>query len=110
VIKTVTSDKKTKCIDQAFVEIAKRNGIEIGRSAIYTPQQNGRAERKSQTLIEMPRTMLLTHGMSRRFWAESLNCAAYILNRSGKSREKGKTPFDLIWSRIYIVSSENFWM
>jgi len=45
VIKTVMSDKGTEYISQAFVEIAKKNDIGIGRSTIYTPQQNGRAER-----------------------------------------------------------------
>lgn len=49
----------------------------------------------------MARTMLLTHGMSRRFWAEALNCAAYILNHSGKSREKGKTPHEAWYKREY---------
>lgn len=96
-IKTIMSDNGTEYTDQAFVEIAKKNGIEIGRSSVYTPQQNGRAERENRTLIEMARTMLLTHGMSKRFWAEALNCAAYILNHSGKSREKGKTPYE-VWS------------
>jgi len=47
VIKTIMSDKGTKYTDQTFVEIAKKNGIEIRRSAIYTPQQNGRAEREN---------------------------------------------------------------
>jgi len=109
VIRTVMSDNGTEYTDQAFVEIAKRNGIEIGRSAIYAPQQNRRAERENRTLIEILRTMLLTHGMSRRFWAKALNCAAYILNRSGKFREKGKTPFEAWFGREYIiVSCEDF--
>jgi len=110
VIKTVMSDDGTEYTDQAFVKIAKKNGIEIGRSAIYTPQ-HGRAERENQTLIEMSRTMLLTHGMSRRFWAEALNCAAYILNWSGRSREKGKIPFEAWFDREYtlkIFGSECF--
>jgi len=101
-IKTVMSDNGTEYTDQAFVEIAKKNGIEIGRSAIYTPQQNGRAERENRTLIEMSQTILLTHGMSRRFWAE-LNCAAYILNRSRKFREKRKTPFEAWFGREYTL-------
>lgn len=46
-IKTIMSDNGTEYTDRAFVEIAKKNGIEIGRSASYTPQQNGRAEREN---------------------------------------------------------------
>ncbi|KAG7202518.1 hypothetical protein KM043_017081 [Ampulex compressa] len=34
--------------------------------------------------------------MSRRFWAEPLNYAAYTLNRTGKARKKGKTPYK-VW-------------
>jgi len=90
VIKTIMSDNGTEYTDQAFVEIAKKNGIKIGRSAVYTPQQNGRAEKENRTLIEMARTMLLTHGMSRRFWAEALNCAAYILNIQENKERKEK--------------------
>lgn len=103
VIKMIMSDNGTEYTDQAFVEIANKNGIQIGRSAINTPQQNGRAERENRTLIEMSRTMLLTHRMSRRFSAEALNCAAYTgtLNQTGKLREKGKSPYEILYNKEY---------
>lgn len=95
------SDNGTEYTDQSFVEVAKKNGIDIERSAVYTPQQNGRAEIENRTLIEMSRTMLLTRGMSRRFWAEAVNCAAYTLNRSGKSRDKGKILYEVWFNQEY---------
>lgn len=51
----------------------------------------------------MSRTMLLTHGMSRRFWTETVNCAAYTLNRSEKSRDKGRTPYEVWYNREYFL-------
>jgi len=82
-------DNGTEYTDQAFVEIAKKNGIENGRSAIYTPQQNGR-ERKSNINRDVTNNVIDAWNVYRRFWAEALNCAVYILHRSGRSREKNR--------------------
>ncbi|GJX54766.1 ribonuclease H-like domain-containing protein [Tanacetum coccineum] len=57
---------------------------------IWTPQQNGVAERKNRTFIEAARTMLADSLLPIQFWAEAVNTACYVLNRvlfDGKSEE-----------------------
>ena len=47
----------------------------------YSPQQNGVAERKNRTIMEIAKAMLKEKGVPNIFWAEAINTAVYILNR-----------------------------
>jgi len=95
------SDNGTEYTDQAFVDVVRKNGIEIGRSAMYTPQQNGRAERENRTLIEMVQTMLLIHGMSKRLGGSIKLCGIYFKSLREIKRERGKTPHEAWFNREY---------
>ncbi|CAH9083728.1 unnamed protein product [Cuscuta europaea] len=57
-------------------------GIDHNFSAPRTHQQYGVVERKNRTLEDMTRTMLISNGLARNFWAEALNTACYIINRA----------------------------
>lgn len=46
----------------------------------YTLQQNGLAERKSKTLVEMVNAMLSDYGLNNNFWGEAMLTVCYILN------------------------------
>eukprot|EP00253_Pinus_taeda_P032104 PITA_32104 len=65
----------------------------------YTPQQNGVAKRKNRTLKEMANCMLQSKGFSLSFWAEAINCANYIINRTPTKILKNITPEEA-WSSI----------
>eukprot|EP00253_Pinus_taeda_P030298 PITA_30298 len=65
----------------------------------YTPQQNGVAERKNRTLKEMANCMLQSKGLSLSFWAEAIDCANYIINRTPTKVLKNITPEEA-WSSI----------
>eukprot|EP00253_Pinus_taeda_P031289 PITA_31289 len=65
----------------------------------YTPQQNGVAGRKNRTLKEMANCMLQSKGLSLSFWAEAINCANYIINRTPTKVLKNITPEEA-WSSI----------
>ncbi|KAJ9566935.1 hypothetical protein OSB04_002901 [Centaurea solstitialis] len=60
----------------------EEKGIERHYSAPRTPQQNGVAERRNRTLIEAARTMLVDSKLPITFWAEAVNTACYVQNRS----------------------------
>ena len=76
-------------------EFCAKNGIEHTFSAPRTPQQNGVAERKNRTLIEMARTMLCNNNLPKYFWAEAVNTACYISNRVFIRPILKKTPYEL---------------
>lgn len=61
----------------------------------YTPEQNGTAERENRTLVESERSMLHAKDLPLKLWAEAVNTAAYILNRTGPTSVNEKTPFEL---------------
>nr|CAN63839.1 hypothetical protein VITISV_041358 [Vitis vinifera] len=59
--------------------------LECGIDARYamsgTPQQNGVAERRNRTLLDMVRCMLSNSSLPEFLWGEALRTAAYILNQ-----------------------------
>ncbi|KAI3702682.1 hypothetical protein L6452_28431 [Arctium lappa] len=69
-------------------------------TAPYTPQQNGIAERKNRTLMEMVNSMMSYSGLSSGFWGEALLASCYILNRVPSKRSQ-KTPYEL-WNQRHI--------
>jgi len=46
-----------------------------------TPQQNGIAERKNRTLLDMVKSMMAHANLPISFWGDVLLTATYILNR-----------------------------
>ena len=65
----------------ALARLAKRRGIRVQRSAPYTPQSNGIAERQNRSIFEMARTSLLASGLPQSFWAEAVSNAVSVRNR-----------------------------
>nr|GEV33618.1 putative ribonuclease H-like domain-containing protein [Tanacetum cinerariifolium] len=63
-------------------EFCEIKGIMREFSVARTPQQNGVAERKNITLIEATRTMLADSRLPTSFWAEAVNTACYVQNKS----------------------------
>lgn len=92
--KTVRSDRGGEYIGGDVQQWLRQEGIQAQFTAPYTPQQNGVAERKNRTLIEMSRCMLEDAGMDKTFWAEAVNTSNYLQNRL-PSRSISKTPFEL---------------
>jgi hypothetical protein len=95
-IKNIRSDNgkefKNTCIESFLDE----EGIKHEFSAPYSPQQNGVAERKNRTLIEMARTMLDEYKTSDRFWVEAVNTACHAINRLYLHRLLKKTLYELL--------------
>ena len=58
------------------------------------PQQNGVAERRNRTLLDMVRSMLSYSSLPVELWMEALKTAAHIFNRV-PSKSVPKTPFKL---------------
>jgi hypothetical protein len=58
------------------------------------PQQNGVAERRNRTLMDMVRSMLSYSTLPIGLWMEALKTAIHILNRV-PSKSVSKTPYEL---------------
>lgn len=104
-IKVLRSDNGTEFVNRNMEQLLKKNGITHQRSVPYTPEQNGRAERDMRTIVESARTMLQTSEMNMNLWAEAVNTAVYVLNRSASCSVKCKTPYELWFNKKQVVES-----
>lgn len=99
------SDNGLEFVNKEIQTLFARRGIIHQTTVPYTPEQNGKAERENRTLVEAARTMLCAKGLPKKLWAEAVHTAAYVLNRTSKSNEEGKTPFEL-WTNKHFNINE----
>ncbi|KAJ9567681.1 LOW QUALITY PROTEIN: hypothetical protein OSB04_003647 [Centaurea solstitialis] len=77
-----------------FAIYLEQVGIKAEYTTPYTPTQNGVAERKNRTLMDMVRSMFARSSLPKFLWGEALKTANYICNRTPTKAIKG-TPFEL---------------
>uniref|UniRef100_A0A0A1WFC7 Retrovirus-related Pol polyprotein from transposon TNT 1-94 n=1 Tax=Zeugodacus cucurbitae TaxID=28588 RepID=A0A0A1WFC7_ZEUCU len=102
-IKTLRTDNGREYVNNNFKRFLGECGIRHQLTVPYTPQQNGVAERANRTLVEMARCMLVHAGLSESYWAEAINCAVYIRNRSPSKALDGVTPYEIWVERKPVV-------
>ncbi|KAK1667577.1 hypothetical protein QYE76_055736 [Lolium multiflorum] len=71
-------------------------GIRHQYSAAYTPQQNGVAERKNRSLMDMARSMMAEYKSCYNFWAEAISTACHSSNRLYLRKGLNKTPYEIL--------------
>ena len=97
-ISTLRSDNGGEYLSNEFKIYLKSKGIHHELTVPHCPEQNGVAERMNRTLMEMARSMMAHAGLPDKYWAEAVEAAAYIRNRTSTSSIKGsKTPYE-VWS------------
>nr|GEX35067.1 putative ribonuclease H-like domain-containing protein [Tanacetum cinerariifolium] len=89
-------DESTKLHMRDTIELCGSKGIKREYSNAKTLQQNRVAERKSRTLIEAAKTMLVDLVLPNTFWAEAVSIACYVLNRVLVTKPYNKKPYELI--------------
>ncbi|KAJ7957455.1 Retrovirus-related Pol polyprotein from transposon TNT 1-94 [Quillaja saponaria] len=81
VIKSLRSDRGGEFTSNEFNIFCETQGIRHPLTVPMTPQQNGVAERKNRTILNMARCLLKSKNMPKEFWAEAVSCAVYLSNR-----------------------------
>ena len=99
-IKAIHSDNGGEYAPVA--KYALQLGISVHRSAPYTPQSNGIAERQNRSIFEMARTTLNASGLPPTYWVESVKNAVYIRNRLPDAG--GVSPFEKLFGRAPSMS------
>jgi transposase InsO family protein len=95
--KALRSDNGGEFKSHEWTDLCTSLGIQRQFTAVQTPQQNGVSERANRTLMEMVRCLLHQRNLSAHYWGEAVQTAAYIRNRSPKSKLR-LTPYEL-WFR-----------
>lgn len=90
-LKVIRTDRGGEFLSADFKSFCEKHGVKHELTAPYSPGQNGVAERKNRTLVEMARCMMREKGLSNQFWAEGVATAVCISNIS---------PTKAIWTGI----------
>lgn len=93
-LRTLRSDRGGEYLDTEFKDHLLEHGILSQLTAPGTPQQNGVAERRNRTLLDMVRSMMSYSSLPISFWGYALQTAVYILNVV-PSKSIQKTPLEL---------------
>lgn len=87
------SDNGREYLSTGLKDFLQAEGTTQQTTVPYTPQQNGIAERKNRSLVEMARCMLTDAGLPIRYWGEAIITATYLQNCL-PSRAIPTTPFE----------------
>nr|XP_025653293.2 uncharacterized protein LOC112749224 isoform X1 [Arachis hypogaea]XP_029148419.1 uncharacterized protein LOC112749224 isoform X1 [Arachis hypogaea]XP_029148420.1 uncharacterized protein LOC112749224 isoform X1 [Arachis hypogaea]XP_029148421.1 uncharacterized protein LOC112749224 isoform X1 [Arachis hypogaea]XP_029148422.1 uncharacterized protein LOC112749224 isoform X1 [Arachis hypogaea]XP_029148423.1 uncharacterized protein LOC112749224 isoform X1 [Arachis hypogaea]XP_029148424.1 uncharac len=96
-IKVLQSDNGGEYTSNQFTQFLAEQGIIQRFSCPYTPEQNGRAERKHRHLIEMSIAMLSTASMPLTYWDEAVLTATHIINRIPTLILDKKSPYETLF-------------
>ena len=96
-ISCLRTDRGGEFTSIEFQIFCAEHGIKRQLTAAYTPQQNGVAERKNRTILNMVRCLLLEKEMPKLFWSEAVRWGLHVLNRSLTTAVKEMTPEEC-WS------------
>jgi len=89
-IRKLRTDNEREYLSNKFKDFLKAEGIIHQLSVEYTPQQNGVAEWKNRTLVEMARCIMLQGNLPQSLWAEAINsatCAKQMCNQNVKWKD-----------------------
>ncbi|CAL2227963.1 unnamed protein product [Prunus armeniaca] len=80
-IKTFQSDGGDEYVSKDFQTYLGSKGILHHKSCPYTPEQNGRTERKHRHLVEIVVTLLTIAALPSKYLFHALSTANYLINR-----------------------------
>nr|GEU58233.1 integrase, catalytic region, zinc finger, CCHC-type, peptidase aspartic, catalytic [Tanacetum cinerariifolium] len=99
-VRRIRTDNGTEFVNKTLRDYYEEVGISHETSVARSPQQNGVVERRNRTLIEAARTMLIYAQAPLFLWAEAVANACFTQNRSIILLRHGKTPYELLHSKI----------
>jgi transposase InsO family protein len=81
-LKCLRTDNGGEYTSNEFEDYCSEYGIRHEKTVPGTPQYNGVAERINRTIVEKVRCMLRMAKLPKSFWAEAVQTACYLINRS----------------------------
>ena len=107
-VKTLRSDRGGEYLSDQFRAYLVERGILTQLTAPGTPQQNGVAERRNRTLLDMTRSMMSYTTLPTSFWGYALQTACYVLNQV-PSKSVASTPYELWAGKKSTLSHLRIW-
>nr|GEX13160.1 hypothetical protein [Tanacetum cinerariifolium] len=103
-VRRIQTENGTEFVNQTLRDYYEEVGISNEKSVARSPQQNGVVERRNRTLIEAARTMLIYAQAPLFLWAEAVATVCFTQNRSIIRLRHGKTPYELLHSKLSDLS------
>nr|GFB43241.1 retrovirus-related Pol polyprotein from transposon TNT 1-94 [Tanacetum cinerariifolium] len=103
-VRRIRTDNGTEFVNQTLRDYYEEVGISHETSVTRSPQQNGVVKRCNRTLIEAARTMSIYAQAPLFLWAEAVATACFTQNRSIIRLRHGKTPYELLHSKLPYLS------
>ena len=97
------TDRGTEYVNSRLGGFFKEKGVLHQTTTPYTLQQNGAAERLTRTIMERANAILADAGLPSKFWADAVETASYIRNRS-PAATRASTTHELFYGRKPDVS------
>jgi hypothetical protein len=94
-IKRLRSDNGGEFLGKEFTTYLKSEGITHELTNVYSPEQNGIAERLNRTINDKVRCMLGNSGLPKAFWVEAVRTANFVRNISPCRTCDDMTPAEL---------------
>ena len=88
-------DRGKEFLNETLLSWCREQGIDVRKTAGYSPSQNGIAERMNRMLVELAHAMICGQNMPEFLWEPAVEHAAYVRNRA-YTRTLTKTPYE-IW-------------
>nr|GEW16880.1 hypothetical protein [Tanacetum cinerariifolium] len=96
----IRTDNGTEFVNQTLRDYYEEVDISHETLVAHSPQQNRVVKRRNRTLIEAARTMLIYAQAPLFLWAEVVATACFTQNRSIIRLRHGKTPYELLHSKL----------
>ncbi|KAJ3501876.1 hypothetical protein NMY22_g18774 [Coprinellus aureogranulatus] len=71
-------DNGKELVNEKMKLLCASKGVEIHTTALYSPSQNGVAERLNRTLLDLTQAMLIAKGLPAYLWDGAVNHAVYL--------------------------------
>ena len=96
-IKRIRTDNAKDFFNQTLFCVLQKQGIIHESSYMYTPQQNGVAERKNGHLLVVTRSLLFHSNVPKHYWGEATLTTTYLINRLPFRSLNSSSPIQLLF-------------
>ena len=100
-VKSIRSDNGPEFLMQEFYA---EKGILHQRSCVYTPQQNGRIERRHQHLLNISRALMFQSKLPKKLWSYVVLHVAFLLNRIPTKILQNKSSYEVLYGQTHDLS------
>lgn len=98
-IKILRSDNGSEFLNAPLKALLDSLGVIHQTSCVYTPQQNGKVERKHRQLLNVARALRFQASLLIHFWGDCLLAATYLINRTPTPLLSGQSPFEVLFHK-----------